>query len=193
MGCYSFDTLYRVLKLGAPATIEASATTYYDVIDQVPTYYDNSVSHPRAMTACFKFPQRALGFPELELYWYDGGIKPARPLELDEDGLNLPVEGTLFVGDNGKMLADFTGEDPRLLPLSKNKSYARPSASIPRSKGHMEDWIEACKGGPKPRAHFGFAATVTESLCLAVIAMRTGKKLVWDAEKMTTNVSEPIS
>ena len=38
------------------------------------------------------------------LHWYDGGLMPARPPEL-EDGRELKREdGILFVGDKGKML-----------------------------------------------------------------------------------------
>ena len=184
MGCYSFDVIYRVLKLGAPATIEASASTYCDVIDGIPTHLDNSIAHPRAMTAAFTFPARGLGFPEVKLFWYDGGIQPPKPLELDEDGLEMPSEGLLFVGDRGKILAAFHGSEPRIIPRAKDEKYTKPEPTIPRSEGHIEDWIKACRGGPKPRATFEWAAPVTESLCLAVIAMRTRKKLVWDAENM---------
>ncbi len=74
---------------------------------------------------------------------------------------------------------------------AQDKAYTKPELSIPRSRGHIEDWIDACKGGPQPRANFEFAAPVTESLCLAIIAMRTRKKIEWDAENMKiTNVTE---
>ena len=191
MGCYSFDVIYRALKLGAPSTIEASASSYCDVIDGVPAHLDNSVAHPRAMTAFFKFPERSAEFPAVSLFWYDGGLKPVKPQELDKDDLDLPDEGILFVGDKGKILTAFHGSSPRLIPQVQDKAYTKPEPSIPRSRGHIEDWIDACKGGPQPRANFEFAAPFTESLCLAIIAMRTRKKIEWDAENMKiTNVTE---
>jgi len=189
MGCYSFAAIYRALKLGAPDTVEASASIYCDVIDTIPINLDNSVAHPQAMTAFFKFPARGLGFPEVSLYWYDGGLLPVKPPEMgDED---LPIEGILFVGDQGKLLTNFQGGEPRLIPAERDKLYTRPLPTIPRSKGHIQDWIDACKGGPLPRADFATAATLTESLNLAIIAMRTRKKLHWDAASMRiTNVPE---
>ncbi len=186
MGCYSIDVIYRALKLAAPQTIEASASFYCDLIDDIPTRVYNEIAHPRAMTAHFTFPARA-GMPPVELFWYDGGIRPPKPLELDEDNEEMPEEGLLFVGDYGKILAAFHGRRPRLIPEAKNSAYIQPPKTIERSKGHTEDWIDACKGGRPARANFEAAAPVTETLNLGVIAMRTGKKLTWDATNMKTN------
>lgn len=188
MGCYSFDTIFRALKLGAPVSIEASGNTLSGVNEDgpVPVTY---ASFPLATTAHFSFPARA-GMPPVELYWYDGGMKPPKPAELEEDNLDMPREGILFVGDYGKILTEFHGGSPRLIPESKNKAYIRPPATIPRSAGHYTDWVNACKGGKPARATFGFAAPITETLCLGNIAMLTGKKLLWDAASMKTNSEE---
>ena len=192
MGCYSFDVIFRALKLAFPETIQASASTYCDVINGIPTHLDNSVAHPRAMTAHFTFPAR-YNMPPVELFWYDGGLKPLVPEELETDGKALPAEGMLFVGDKGKILAEFHGQNPHLIPESANAAYAAPAPFLERSKDHIGDWINACKGGEAGRANFGFADPVTETLNLAIIAMRTRKKLHWDPVNMKTNVVEADS
>lgn len=189
MGCYSFDVIFRVLNLGFPDTIQASGSTYCDVINGIPTHLDNSVAHPRAMTAHLTFPARK-GMPPVELFWYDGGLKPLVPEELEKDGRDLPAEGMLFTGDKGKILAAFHGGDPHLIPASADKAYRAPKPYLERSKDHIGDWISACKGGKPGRAHFEFADPVTEALNLAVIAMRTRKKLRYNHVNMTTNVEE---
>jgi predicted dehydrogenase len=191
MGCYSFDVLYRVLKLGAPTSVEASANTYFFFPNGNPSrvYSDSVGAHPAAMTAHFEFPARE-GFPALDLYWYDGGMKPPKPKELDLDGIEMPAEGMLFVGEKGKILGEFTGENAKLIPSSAHKAFTIPPKTIERSKGHYQDWINACKGGKAARATFDFAAPVTESLNLANLAMRTRKKLTWDATAMKTNSEE---
>ena len=48
------------------------------------------------MNAHFTFPARA-GMPQVELYWIDGGMKPPRPKEFDEDGLDFDPDGLMFV------------------------------------------------------------------------------------------------
>jgi Oxidoreductase family, C-terminal alpha/beta domain len=147
------------------------------------------VSHPHAMNAHLTYPARA-GMPSVDLYWIDGGLKPPRPKEFDEDGLDFEPDGLMFVGDYGKILCEFEGGSPKLIPASKNKSYVKPPAMIERSKGHFADWIAAIRGGKPARCTFDSAAPITEALNLAVIAMRTQKKLTWDPVKFTTNNEE---
>jgi hypothetical protein len=49
---------------------------------------------------------------------------------------------------------------------------------------HWESWLKACKEGTATASNFTFAAAVTEVALLGSIALRHGKKLQWDAEKM---------
>ncbi len=187
MGCYSFAAIYRALKLGDVSTVEASGNTAVTVVNGNPAPL-RYVSHPHAMNAHFSYPARA-GMPPVELYWSDGGIKPPRPKEL-EDGMDLDGDGLLFVGDYGKILCEFHGGSPKLIPDSRQKDYVKPPEMIERSKGHYEDWIAACRGGKSARSTFESAAPITEALNLGVIAMRTGKKLTWDPVNMKTNNEE---
>ena len=53
-----------------------------------------------------------------------------------------------------------------------------------RSPGHYEEWVNACKGGPKPVASFDYAGPMTETVLLGVLALRApGTRLEWDSEK----------
>lgn len=185
MGCYSFAVIYRALKLGDVNTAEASANTNVGVVNGNPRQVAY-VSHPHAMNAHFTFPARA-GMPEVDLYWVDGGMKFARPKEFFDDNIEFTPDGLLFVGDYGKILCGFQGNNPRLLPLSRNKSMIMPPETIERSKGHYIDWIDACRGGKKARCTFESAAPITETLNLGIIAMRTGKRLTWDPAALKTN------
>ena len=47
----------------------------------------------------------------MNVHWYDGGLKPHRPAELDFS-LNLPRRGLLFVGASGKIISDYVGGNP---------------------------------------------------------------------------------
>ncbi len=171
MGCYSFDTIFRVLKLEAPEAVEATSTKVFPE-----TFPEASIIH-------FYFPARG-SMPPVELNWYDGGLVPPRPEGLDDGYLMTGEarEGLIFYGERGTIMAGFEGGSPRLLPASKMKDFKPPAKTLPRSPGHDREWINACKdkSAPKPGANFEFEAAVTETILLGNIALRTGKKLHWD-------------
>jgi hypothetical protein len=122
--------------------------------------------------------------------WYDGGLKPPRPEGL-ENSRRLGADGLIFVGDEATMLCGFTGESPRLIPETRMKQYKRPPKTLPRSIGHYEEWIEACKGGKPAGCNFDIGGPLTEIILLGNIAIRTGEKLSWDGKNMKiTNVPE---
>jgi predicted dehydrogenase len=169
MGCYSFDTIFRVLKLVAPASVEASSTRVFPE------------TFPQASLIHFSFPARG-DMPPVKIHWYDGGLTPPRPDGLGEgrDLTGEANEGLLFVGDRGTILCGFTGENPHLLPESKMKTFQPPPKTLPRSIGHDREWIEACKGGKPAGANFEFEAPITETILLGNVALRVGKRLSWD-------------
>jgi hypothetical protein len=66
-----------------------------------------------------------------------------------------------------------------------------PEKTEAKSIGHMEEWIEACKGGTPAGANFEYSGPLTEMVLLGNLAVRTGKKIEWDAAKLRcTNVPE---
>jgi predicted dehydrogenase len=177
MGSYSFDTIFRVLKLEAPTSVEASSTERFEE------------TYPVASIVRYDFPARG-DMPPVKFTWYDGGLKPQRPDELEE---NRPFrgegedeeEGLLFVGDRGKILCGFNGANPRLIPEAKMSCFQQPPKTLPRSPGNEREWLDACKGSKaKPGGNFEFEGLVTETLLLGNVATRTGQKLNWDRANM---------
>jgi predicted dehydrogenase len=174
MGQYSFDTIFRALKLTNVESVEASSTK------RMPETF------PAASLVDFHFAARGQ-MPPVTIEWYDGELRPERPPELDEsrDLSGEDNEGLLFIGDSGKILCGFNGEKPQLIPAAKMKAFRPPPDTLPRSPGHYREFILACKGGAKPAANFEFSAPVVETLLLGNIAARTGKLLHWDAANFT--------
>jgi predicted dehydrogenase len=171
MGCYSFDTIYRVLKLAPPVAAEASST------------HRHPASYPVASLVMLDFAARG-DQPPVKLRWFDGGLRPERPDGLDA-GDKLDAEGLLFVGEEGSILAGFTGTQPRLIPVSRRQAFKEPPKTLPRSPGNEREWLDAIVDRKKTTgAHFGFSAAVTEALCLANLATRTGERLGWDSAAM---------
>jgi hypothetical protein len=108
-----------------------------------------------------------------------------------EEQLEGGGNGTLFIGDKGCISCAGWGGAPRIFPMTLQESYPRPAESIPRSKGHHRDWIDACKGGPAASAHFEYGARLTEIILLGNVALRAGTKLWWDAANLkATNSRE---
>ncbi|MBN1361427.1 MAG: Gfo/Idh/MocA family oxidoreductase [Sedimentisphaerales bacterium] len=174
MGIHNLAPVFSALKLGAPTSVHASSTAVYEE------------TLPLASVVHYEFPARG-DMPAVIVHWYDGGLVPARPAEL-EDGHELPREdGVIFVGDEGKMLVTgWGGNSPRLIPESKMKAYTLPPKSLPRSIGHYEEWIKACKEGTPTESNFDFAGPMTEAVLLGTVCVRTGAdKLLWDSMNMT--------
>src|SRR6266545_2656003 len=64
-------------------------------------------------------------------------------------------------------------------PESKHEAYKAPPATLPRSKGHHRDWLDACKGGAPASSNFEYGARLTELLLLGILSLRTGKRIDW--------------
>src|SRR5437667_9907896 len=93
-------------------------------------------SVPLANMVHFDFPARG-ELPAVKLHWYDGGIMPPRPQELDDERELKREDGILFVGDKGKMLVEgWRGEKPRLMPETREKEYQRSPNSTPEAVRH---------------------------------------------------------
>ena len=96
--------------------------------------------------------------PPLKLVWYDGGLRPPRPAEL-EDNEQMGAMGSLLIGDKGKMLTNMGRGTGRLLPKELQDTVAARDPIIPRSQGHYQEWADACKGG-KPAGRNCFVHTI---------------------------------
>jgi len=137
----------------------------------------------------YEFPARA-GLPPCTLYWYDSGQKPSKPAEMEGQ---LEDNGSLFIGDKGKIVCGVYGAKPRLLPESSMADFKRPPKTIPRIPGESPhlDWIRACKGGPAPCSNFEVSGPFTEWVLLGNLAIRLGQKLEWDSKNLrVTNAPE---
>lgn len=159
LGCHKLSTVFKALNLGHPLTVEASSTKL------------SPETYPLGEIVRFEFPARG-PLPPVTLTWYDGGLRPPRPPELEPD---QGLQDLLYVGDQGKLMGE------RLLPESRMDNYRRPPKTLPRSPGHLEEWIAACRGGPPAGANFpDHAGLLTEVCLLGNVAVRAQKKLEWD-------------
>ena len=182
MGAHIIDHPYWALNLELPETIQASSTAV------------NNETYPLASTVHYRFPARGK-MPAVELTWYDGGLLPMRPVELEESRrLGNEMGGVIFVGKKSKLMCGCLGESPRLIPETKMKEYKMPPKTLPRSPGVYQEWIAAIKGGAPTKSNFEYAAKLTETMLLGNIALRLANKnvtLKYDGRKMSfSNMAE---
>ncbi|MEZ5071640.1 MAG: Gfo/Idh/MocA family oxidoreductase [Bacteroidales bacterium] len=192
MGHYSLWPLFLTFGIDTPPLwARAYGSTTCLIENHVSRPENNTAAFPGACQVEFDFPaQKEL--PAFRLYWYDGGMKPRTPDELDADGGELTREGMMFVGDKGKILADFRGENPRIIPEKDMISFTG-KADPPEEVTDRADrtWIDAFKEGKPSPGSFTLARAVTETILLGGVALRAGKKVVYDSAAMKiTNLPE---
>ncbi|MBS1828419.1 MAG: Gfo/Idh/MocA family oxidoreductase [Acidobacteria bacterium] len=185
MGHYSLWTVFRALELSGPTVIEPMLSRTVSFDGDTIARGKNTHSFPNASVVRFKYPK-------LDLIWYEGGIRPPAPEELEREDKDLPAEGMMFVGEKGKILAGFRVENPRLL----SEKSTEPPRDRPRRERNtlspgMEQWVAACKGGKQSPGSFLTASGISEAVNLYAVALRTQQKLRWDAAaNQCTNSAE---
>ena len=180
MGHYSFYQIFKILKLGAPESVEASRSQFWQIDNLLWVRQPTDVAYPQASSIRWEFAARD-DMPAVTLHWYDGGLRPPLISELEQDGVQMPEEGLLFVGDEGKILAGFNGSGARLIPKAAMARFQPPPETLPRPADELEQWVQACQGGPSSEASFEQVYPFSEAILIGNIALRVPGKLRWDA------------
>jgi len=197
MGHYSLWPVFQQFDLAAPTWVESHPSHVCQVRQQVSSKVKNDFSFPVASTVRFRFAAKG-NRPALDLHWYDGGMRPPTPDELEVDDGEFDDEGMMFVGDQGRILAGFLGEHPRLLPEKKHREFrAKPtesptSTATTRREKATADWVAAFRGGPRTCGDFLLAGPISDAFNLAAVSLRMGGgRLRFDAATGTiTNLPE---
>ncbi len=192
MGHYSLFPLFETLGITeSPVSATAFGTTTREETDQVYEWVKNDVAFPASCTIKWKFPKQEK-MPAFELFWYDGGIKPFAPEELELDGKDTPEEGLLLVGTKGKILGGFRGEFPVLLPES-TMMQGRDAERVDSRQAdrNTDQWVDAMLEGRQTPGSFVRAQCITDTINLGAVALRSGKRVDFDANllKITNDES----
>ncbi|MEW6235223.1 MAG: Gfo/Idh/MocA family oxidoreductase [Candidatus Omnitrophota bacterium] len=192
MGIYSLWPVFAALNLESPASAHAWATHTCYIKDNISSTRNNDYSYPIACSLRFRFAARE-DRPEMDLFWYDGGMKPRLPIYIEKQNVQMDKEGILFVGDDGAIMAEFHGQKPQLFRNGKVEPLPMNNETIknaPREKRNKY-WIRECLGGEASPGSFLNAAAITDAVNLGTIALRAEKIIEFDSEKMKiTNVPD---
>jgi len=191
MGHYSLWPVFQLFDLDAPVAVESQASHLCTMDGNVAVRIKNDYSFPAACTIRFKFVAKG-SRPALDIFWYDGSMKPPIPDELEDK--ELEPEGMLFVGDQGKILGGFHGEAAQIVGSQKplpgiEKLGQEPTRTRDQA---IALWIAAARGRQPTYGNFLLGGPISDAFNLAAVSLRLGgKKLVFDAaEAKVTNVAD---
>ncbi|MDR1937362.1 MAG: Gfo/Idh/MocA family oxidoreductase [Tannerellaceae bacterium] len=192
MACHILHPVFKGLKLGYPTKVQGSSTLLLQDCA------------PQAQHVKLVFPSRdnlpKVSLPEVEVHWYDGGLKPDLP-EGYPSGRNLNDSGgaVIFYGTKDTLICGCYGVNPWLLSGRKPNS-PKVCRRVPDAMrgGHEQDWVRACKESPASRvlskSDFSEAGPFNEMVVMGVLAVRLqtlNKELLWDGENMRfTNIAD---
>ena len=162
MGSHLNDLPFWALKLRDPVTIEAEGSPPHAEIA------------PASMLARYTYGARG-EMPPVTVTWHQGTSKPPQFTERKIPQWGMAI---LFVGDKGMLLSDYSKHV--LLPEEKFADFKRPEPFIPKSPGHFEEWLNACKDGTPTGSNFDYASLLTIANHLGNVAYRLGKRIEWD-------------
>lgn len=192
MGHYSLWPVFQLFELDSPVCVESRPSHLCTLNNHVAVKIKNDYSFPAACTIRFKFVAKG-NRPALDLYWYDGSMKPPTSEELEAQNQELDAEGMMFVGDKGKILADFLGNNSRI--ISGNKAASEQVVDSPRNRDRRSGtaaWVAAAKGGPASYGDFLLAGPISDAFNVAAVSLRMGgRRLLFDAAAgKITNLAE---
>lgn len=169
MGCHTLNMPFMALDLRNPIAVEAEV------------HEMTKEAYPKQSIVRYSFGERN-GLRPLRLTWYDGGLKPSPDVLF---GREMPGSGVVLIGEKGTLYSpDDYGARYELLPEDNFTDFKKSAPSLPRSPGHHEEWVRACKGGEKTMSNFDYASALTETMLIGNLAVVTGETIYWDPKGM---------
>ena len=136
MVCHLTNVFYKALKLVPPTVVEGRRSTMREGPfriteegrDIIPSQIDTPETESYSNMVTWDIPERE-GLSPLRVHWYDGGLRPARPVGMDLKA-PMPVEGAMYVGEKGVLLTSARGRYS-LLPENKFRDFVPPPKRLP--------------------------------------------------------------
>ncbi len=199
MGYYGYLRDWRILNLGIPNVVEASANVYCELKEFRSSWITNDISFPHAANIQWNVPVKD-SEGTVEVFWYEGGLRPNTPKALRDKGRRLGAEGVMYVGDDGIIMANYGYGNPEILGI-QNAEEIMNSIPAPDIEpiDYDQDMIDAFKGEKESRGSYLHAEAVAEAICIGNIAIRVDQqykhavqqRIEWDIENLrSTNVEQ---
>ena len=161
--CHIIDPVHWAMDVSAPETITATGGKYA---------IDDDTETPDTLEVVYHY---AKGF---DLVWSQ--------TDASSHGLEGKGMGIMFQGTEATLVCDYNTFE--IFP-EKGREIRLPDKTLPRSKGHHREWLDAIKTRDQCSCNFDYGHHLTNVGHLGNIALRTGEKLKWDAtaERVTNH------
>ena len=183
MGVHIFDTPYNALTLDVPLTIKNKCRK------------PNGYGFPESNSVTYTFRGTPYTTDTLTWIWSDGPGSPLDKKYLELPNKNkLPLQGAMFIGENGRLLLPHFMEKPKHIVDGEYKEIDikkyDPNNTLGNrlndyklaSPKHYHQFVDACLGKDKVSAPFSYSSRLTETILLGLIAGRfPDKTLTWDS------------
>ncbi len=190
MGIYSLLPVFTTLDLDPPVSAQAWKTHTCAIVENVSMTPKNDFSYPIGSQQRFRFAAKG-DMPELDLFWYDGGMKPRLPDMVEAEDVVMGREGILYVGDAGCIMASFHGREPRLFTGKGPSQPLWPEEEERRRINQTDVWRDAFLEDKESPGSFLTTGSISDAVNLGTIALRAGEKVLFDSKNMKiTNVAD---
>ncbi|QEG25183.1 Gfo/Idh/MocA family protein [Mariniblastus fucicola] len=169
MGCHIVDPVFTALKLKRPTKVKSLGPKPFEKNFAL-------ISHVE-----YEFKGTDYTTDALKLSWYNGSMRPTK-LEHLPDGVELPHQGSVFIGDKGSLIL------PHIAAPIVFDSEGNVVEKLPESvaaANHFHDWIDAALGEKeKATAHFQYAGPLTEAVLMGTVVNRwPNREFNWNADE----------
>lgn len=179
--CHGFNMPVRALGLEYPTRIDITGTGL------------GQESFATACTVRYQFPARGNRGP-VTLNFYTGGDAPPEDVtaRLRESVGRLPATGCLLIGEKGQLQSGLWNsdcslrldDDAKFLGAGNHPAAMSVPESLPRVSGHLDEWLDACLGGPAVFSDFDRGGHLTEIGLAGIVALRLQRSIDWDGPAM---------
>ena len=156
----------------------------------------HKATFPKTEIIRYDVPARGT-MPPVRVNWYNGGGRAPGPRGKIEEMMGRRLDwgdagekrwqdhaGCLLIGTKGMLHSTGHNTSYTLLPKAKFEGFELPEPTLPRSRGHEREWVDACKGGPAAMSNFNYADPLAEFVLLGNVATQFEGKIEFDPIKM---------
>lgn len=177
-GTHRFDTVHQIMGVDLPVTVAAAGRKFA---------VQDAGEVPDMLQATYEYPNFIMSYEGCNLNAHGVGGRTPGMRYYNARGADDRPNGMAFYGTNGALYADRLGFE--VYPDPKGRGSAELRMQRTQLNGaeptplHARNFIDTLRNRKKPVADVEDGHRATNIGHLGNIAMKTGRKLRWDAEK----------
>ena len=195
--CHTMNLPFKALRLDSLWSREAAKKHDEPLVRlEVQQSGVHRGTFPKWEIVHYHFPARG-EMPPVTIHWYNGSGKAPGPRDMIEKHLGYRLDwgdagekrwadhaGVVLMGEKATIHSTGHNMSYKLLPEDKFREFEGPSKTLPRSRGHEREWLDAVQGGRTPMSNFSYSGPLTEFVLLGNVATLVGRDIEYNPAKM---------